>query len=57
MKRQAAANEVTELRDFFYANAVMGLFFYYIANIAEQRGKLVERNYGEGRNGKVIERL
>jgi len=55
-KREAAANEASELSDFFYANAVMGLF-QHIANIVEQRGKLVERHYGEGRIGKVIERL
>ena len=41
-KRQAATNEASELSDFFYTNVVMGLF-QHIANIVEQRGKLVER--------------
>ena len=47
-KRQAAANEASELSEFFYANAVMGLF-QRIANIVEQRGKLVDWDYSEGR--------
>ena len=55
-KRQAAANEANELSDFFYANAVIGLF-QNIANIVEQRGKLVVRDCGEGRIGKFIERV
>ncbi|PWW74812.1 COG4-domain-containing protein [Tuber magnatum] len=55
-KRQAVADGVGGLGDFFYANAVTRLF-EHIANIVEQHGKLIERHYGEGRMGKVIERL
>ena len=39
-KRQAATNEASELSDFFYINLVIGLF-QHIANIVEERGKLV----------------
>ena len=31
--------------------------FKHVANIIEQHGRLVERHYGEGRIGKVVERL
>jgi len=31
--------------------------FEHIANIVEQHGRLVERDSGEGKKGKVIERL
>ena len=55
-KRQTAANGASELSQFFYANAVMQLF-KHVANIVEQHGRLVERHYGEGRIGKVIERV
>jgi len=55
-KRQAVADGAGGLGDFFYANAVTRLF-EHIANIVEQHGKLIERHYGEGRMGKVIERL
>ncbi|CUS11512.1 unnamed protein product [Tuber aestivum] len=55
-KRQAVADGAGGLGDFFYANAVTRLF-EHIANIVEQHGKLVERHYGQGRMGKVIERL
>ena len=37
------------MSEFLYANAVMGLF-QNIANIIEQRGKLVVRDYGFGRD-------
>ena len=55
-KREAAANGASELSEFFYANAVMHLF-RHVANIVEQHGRLVERHYGEGRIGKVVERV
>ena len=51
-KRQAAGNEASELSHFFYTTVVMRLF-QHIANIVEQRGKLVERPYGEGRNERL----
>ena len=40
----------------FYANAVLKLF-EHIPNIVEQHGRLIEGHYGEGRIGKVVERL
>ena len=55
-KREAAANGASELREFFYANAVMQLF-KHVANIVEQHGRFVERHYGEGRIGKMVERV
>ena len=55
-KRQAAANGASELSEFFYANAVMHLF-KHVTNIFEQHGRLIERHYGEGRIGKVVERV
>ena len=53
-KREAAANGASELSELFYANDVMQLF-KHIANIVEQHGRLVERHYGEGRIGKVVD--
>ena len=44
------------MSEFFYANAVMQLF-KHVANIVEQHRRLVERHYGEGRMGKVVERV
>ena len=55
-KREAAANGASEFSEFFYANAVMQLF-KHVANIVEQHRRLVERHYGEGRMGKVVERV
>ena len=31
--------------------------FKHVTNIVEQHGRLIERHYGEGRIGKVVERV
>ncbi|KAI5787152.1 COG4 transport protein-domain-containing protein [Geopyxis carbonaria] len=45
-----------ERGDFFYSTAMTRLF-EHIATIVEQHGALVERHYGAGQMGKVVERL
>ncbi|DAA78940.1 TPA_exp: Uncharacterized protein A8136_2725 [Trichophyton benhamiae CBS 112371] len=42
--------------DFFYANALTRLF-EHIAQIVDAHGALVERHYGPGKMGRVVERL